>query len=147
MKKISILFAAVAMSVSVMAQEPVKQEVSKDAPVITFKETIHDFGKVEQGKPVTVEFEFTNTGNTPLVVSNAKPSCGCTVSNWTKTPVEPGKTGTVTATYNAANAGSFTKTVTVSSNATTPELRLTVRGEVTAKAAVPVKEQSEISGQ
>jgi hypothetical protein len=148
MKKIGILFGIIAIAVFAIAQQPVKQEVQADAPVVTFKETIHDFGKInEQDGAVTYSFEFTNTGNTPLVISNAKASCGCTVPNWTKTPVEPGKTGVITATYNAqGRPGPFTKTITVSSNAATPQVALTIKGEVLPKQAAPEKEQSEISG-
>ncbi|MDR2854050.1 MAG: DUF1573 domain-containing protein [Prevotellaceae bacterium] len=147
MKKISTLLAVVAIAVFVIAQQPVKQEVSKDAPVITFKEITHDFGKIPQGQPVTFEFEFTNTGSTPLVVSNAKPSCSCTVPNWTKTPVEPGKSGVVAAKYNASAVGSFTKTITVSSNATTPELRLIIKGEVLPRPVEPTQEPVETIAQ
>ena len=99
--------------------------------VLKFKGEKHDFGKVEQGKPVTHTFEFVNTGNQPVVISNAQASCGCTTPEWTKDPILPGKTGYVKATYNAAAMGQFNKPVTVYSNAETPTVVLTLTGEVT----------------
>jgi hypothetical protein len=102
--------------------------------VLKFKSEKHDFGKVEQGKPATFSFEFVNTGNQPVVISNAQASCGCTTPDWTKDPILPGKTGFVKATYNAAAVGPFNKTVTVYSNAETPTLVLNLTGEVAPAA-------------
>jgi len=76
----------------------------------------HDFGEIEKGKPVSYEFTFTNTSKQTILVTNVKPSCGCTATNYTKTPVKPGEKGSVTATYNAAHPGNFHKTVTVTTN-------------------------------
>lgn len=121
--------------------------------VLKFKSEKHDFGKVDQGKPATHSFEFVNTGNQPVVISNAQASCGCTTPDWTKDPILPGKTGFVKATYNAAAVGPFNKSVTVVSNAETPSLVLTLSGEVSpananvvaapapAPVAVPAKKK------
>jgi hypothetical protein len=106
--------------------------------VMKFKEETHVFGKIEQGKPVTQEFVFTNTGTDPVVISNVTASCGCTTPSWTKDPVLPGKTGTIKATYNAAAAGPFNKNITVFSNSETPSFSLYLKGEVVAKAAAKV---------
>ncbi|MDK2770850.1 DUF1573 domain-containing protein [Flavobacterium haoranii] len=76
----------------------------------------HDFGEIEKGKPVSYEFTFTNTTKQTVLLTNVKPSCGCTATNYTKTPVKPGEKGTVMATYNAAAPGNFHKTVTVTTN-------------------------------
>lgn len=76
----------------------------------------HDFGEIEKGKPVSYEFTFTNTTKQTVLLTNVKPSCGCTATNYTKTPVKPGEKGTVVATYNAAAPGNFHKTVTVTTN-------------------------------
>lgn len=109
------------------------QPQSDAAPGITFDKTTHDFGVVAQGKPVTYKFIVTNTGKADLIIgadpTPVKASCGCTTPNWTKTAIKPGETGFVEATYNAANAGPFTKTVTVPSNAGTPVI-LYLKGEV-----------------
>lgn len=93
-------------------------------------EKTHDFGKIARNKPVTHKFEFTNNGTEPLVISEVKASCGCTVANYTKDPIAPGATGFVTATYNAANPGIFSKTVTINANTDDTTVLLTVKGEV-----------------
>ena len=73
----------------------------------------YDFGKIKQSVPATATITVTNIGTDPLLIEDARPSCGCTVSDYTKTPIAPGKTGTIKATYNAAALGAFDKTLTV----------------------------------
>ncbi len=104
--------------------------------VIKFKNEGHDFGKIEEGVQATHTFEFTNTGTAPVVISNAQPSCGCTTPDWTKDPIMPGKTGKVTASFNSqGRPGNFSKTITVISNSETPQIVLSIKGEVNPKAA------------
>jgi Protein of unknown function (DUF1573) len=108
--------------------------------VIKFKTESHDFAKIEEGVQATYTFEFTNTGTAPVVISNAQPSCGCTTPDWTKEPVMPGKTGFVKAVYNSqGRPGNFNKNITVVSNSETPQIALTIKGEVMPKAAVAEK--------
>jgi hypothetical protein len=146
MKKISILFAFVAATMFASAQQVATQPAEPDpnAAAIEFTETLHDFGNVQAGDKVTCTFEFTNTGKTALVVTKAQPGCGCTVSEWTKTPVEPGQTGTVTATYTAGqNPSTFTKSITVYSNAGNAQQGktfLSIKGVIVAKATAPLAE-------
>ena len=116
-------------AVAMMAQEP----------VITFTKTEHDFGKINEadGRVSTV-FEFKNEGMAPLVLSNVRASCGCTTPTWTKEPIEPGQTGSITVTYNPnGRPGRFQKTVTITSNATEPTKRVYIKGEVIPKQAKP----------
>ena len=103
---------------------------------ITFKEADnkHEFGTVPQGTPVSYVFSFTNTGKEPLVLSAVNASCGCTTPEWPKDAVAPGKSANIKVTYNAANPGDFTKTITVVSNAATPQTILTIHGVVKAAA-------------
>ncbi|MDB5239854.1 MAG: hypothetical protein JWP57_479 [Spirosoma sp.] len=101
--------------------------------VLKFSKETHDFGKIEQGKPVTHVFEFKNAGTDPVVINDAQASCGCTKPSWTREPVMPGKMGSVSATFNAASAGQFTKTVTVTSNAEGGQTVLYLKGEVVAQ--------------
>lgn len=103
--------------------------------VMKFKEETRNFGKIEQGKPVTQEFTFTNNGTEPIVISNVSVSCGCTTPDWTRTPVLPKQSGSVKATYNAAAMGTFNKSITVFSNAESPSLTLFLKGEVVEKGA------------
>jgi hypothetical protein len=103
--------------------------------VISFEEKSHDFGKVneEDGK-ITHVFDFVNRGNAPLVVNRVQASCGCTTPTWTKEPIEPGKKGSVTVTYNPqGRPGTFNKTITVYSNAAEEQFVLNINGEVLSK--------------
>jgi hypothetical protein len=91
-------------------------------------ETI-DLGEIKQNKPVTIEFEFTNTSNTEVIVTNAQASCGCTVANFPKQPIAAGKSAIITATYNAAAIGAFTKNITVTIQNEEPKM-LNFKGTV-----------------
>ncbi len=108
---------------------------SNEKPEFKFNEEKHDFGKIPQGTPVTTIFEFTNIGQEPLILTNVQPTCGCTIADFTKTPVKNGDKGVIKITYNAAFAAPFTKTIVVTSNATTPTKNLVIVGEVVAKPA------------
>jgi hypothetical protein len=132
MKKILMICAVIigfAFTVkSASAQDNEKAEFK-------FNEEKHDFGKVPQGTPVTTEFVFTNIGKEPLILTNVQPTCGCTIADYTKTPVKSGDKGSIKITYNAAVAAPFTKTIVVTSNAKTPTKNLIIVGEVVAKSA------------
>lgn len=87
------------------------------APKIKWLKDEFDFGDIKQNVPVNVGFELQNTGNAPLIISNVEASCGCTNTEYTKTPIMPGQKGTVKVTYDAKSAGRFSKSVTVTTNA------------------------------
>lgn len=97
---------------------------------ITWKEDTHNFGDIEKSKPVSHDFAFKNTTKQTILITNVKASCGCTATNYTKTPIKPGESATVTATYNAANPGSFSKNVTVTTNDSDVSKVLTIKGKV-----------------
>ena len=97
---------------------------------IVWETDIHNFGEIPQGKPISVDFKFTNTGNTPLVITDVKTSCGCTASNYSKKTIEPGKTSSITVSYNAKKIGAFTKTVSVFTNANELAKELYISGTV-----------------
>lgn len=130
MKKIFSTLCMALVAVAMMGQNP----------VITFEKTEHDFGKIhEEDGRVSVVFSFKNEGMAPLVLSNVRASCGCTTPTWTKEPVEPGQTGSITVTYNPnGRPGRFQKTVTITSNATEATKRVYIKGEVIPKQAKPV---------
>ena len=99
-----------------------------------FETDNHDFGNVPEGTMATYEFKFKNTGNQPVVIANVQASCGCTTPDWTKTPIMPGKNGIIKAMYSSAGRpGVFSKTVTVTSNATDPSKVLSIKGTVLTK--------------
>ncbi|MBX2961599.1 MAG: DUF1573 domain-containing protein [Cyclobacteriaceae bacterium] len=93
-------------------------------------EIVHDFGKIRLNEPVVHEFTFTNSGDEPLVIATVQASCGCTVTEYTKDPIPSGGKGFVKATYNAAKAGVFSKTVTITANTIENTVELTIKGEV-----------------
>jgi len=103
----------------------------------TWNETVHDFGKVPQNNPAPVTFTVKNNGTEPILMTAAKSSCGCTVAEYTKEPIKPGESGIVKATYNAAHAGAFTKTVTVTFDGYGSPDVLTIKGVVEAPAPEP----------
>ncbi|TRW22756.1 DUF1573 domain-containing protein [Flavobacterium zepuense] len=122
------------------AVKPAAAAVNPDAKPtgLTFKEDTFSFGDIEKGKPVSHEFTFKNTSKQTILITNVKASCGCTATNYTKTPIKPGESGNVTATYNAANPGSFNKSITVTANDTELNKVLTIKGKVIAPETAPV---------
>jgi hypothetical protein len=88
-------------------------QTKKPNEVAKFSSETVDLGKIKKGNPVTASFTFTNISKQDLIIENVTPGCGCTKSDYTKEPIKPGKTGTVTATYNAAAVGNFSKSVYV----------------------------------
>lgn len=105
---------------------------SKVDSLIKFDKSTWAFGKVSQNKPVTYEFKFTNPGKAPLIIESAVAECGCTTPIYPTKPIMKGKTGTIKVTYDAKNAGSFTKKVTVKLVNVTDTKILTITGEVIA---------------
>ena len=108
-------------------------EPGKDV-AITFKSNNYDFGKITAGENVAHDFEFTNTGTAPLIISNASATCGCTVPEYPKEPVAPGKSGIIKVVFNSAGkTGMQHKVVTLTSNANPPLTEIYLTGEVKTK--------------
>ena len=99
-------------------------------PNFKWDNTEHDFGKIQHLDPVVYEFEFTNKGQAPLVISEVEGSCGCTVTEYTKEPVMPGKKGKVKATFDAAALGKFRKSIKVVANVEGGPEYLYIKGTV-----------------
>ena len=87
---------------------------------------------MKNGAPAEYEFEFTNTGKEPLIISDAKGSCGCTVPQWPKEPIAPGKMGKIKVTYDSKRTGNIDKKVTITSNAKTNPKEIFIKGSVLA---------------
>lgn len=100
------------------------------AEAIKWKSESIDVGNIPQGKPKLIRFEFTNTSSKPIIIQNVAPSCGCTTADYTKTPILPGKKGFVEASYNAAAAGAFMKTVNVTTSDSKTPKTLSFKGTV-----------------
>lgn len=128
-KLILIAFAVFMVSMHSRAQN---SPVAGDS--IIFEKIVHDYGTIVQKSNGETEFVFVNKGTKPLVLNNVSASCGCTSPNWTKTPILPGEKGSVKVKYDTEILGSFTKSVTVSSNASNSNVTLIIRGNVVPKA-------------
>ncbi len=109
---------------------------SANAPVMKFETETHDFGKINEGDKVTYEFKYTNTGKTPLIISDAYATCGCTTPEISKDPIAPGAASTVKVTLNSAGKqGLQDKVITIVGNTVPANNRVHLTGEVLAKAA------------
>ncbi len=138
----SLIFILLIVNVNFAQESKPKNDNNK--PVITFEKLTHDYGTIPQKSSGTCEFRFTNTGKLPLVLSNVKSSCGCTIPSWTKEPVARKKGGVIKVKYNTIRVGSFQKSITVYSNAKNSIIRLTIKGKVKKKAKndkMPVKDK------
>lgn len=143
---ITAIIAMTTLSVAQNAAPAAKPaDANPNAADFKFEKEVHDFGNVKEGTQAEYTFKFTNTGKEPLVITNVQASCGCTTPKWTKEPVKPGESGTVTAIYNSkGRPGTFNKAVTINSNAKTPQKVLFIKGNVEAEStssesAMPVK--------
>lgn len=147
MKKAILMFAAVGAMLFTgckdNASDKVKAENVESAaerdsketvyPEITFEETEHDFGEIVKGTNVEHTFKFTNTGDAPLVITNASSSCGCTVPTYPKNEtIEPGETGEMLVKFNGSGNGQVTKTVTVTANTEAGKEQIKIKAFVKA---------------
>jgi len=88
-----------------------------DGSEITFEKKVHDFGTISEGEVVEHTFKFTNTGDTDLIISNASASCGCTIPDWPKEPIAPGKQGKIKVKFNSnGKKDMITKDITILAN-------------------------------
>jgi len=140
MKKILLLALSLSMAgFAAQAQTamPANAQTKVAGPNIQFEESKYDFGSVKQGDIVEHTFKFKNTGTAPLVISNIGVSCGCTTPDWTRDPVMPGKTGSVTAKFNSAGKmGMQNKVLTIESNSAAGNSMVSLVGEVKDAAAM-----------
>ena len=122
-----------AQNVSNDPASKVENKTKVNGPVAKFDKTIHEFADLTQGVSGTASFTLTNDGNEPLIISSANASCGCTNLTYAKDPILPGKSTNISATYNAAAIGPFTKTITVRTNASDQPVVLQIKGKVIPK--------------
>ncbi len=143
MKKLLFSFAAFALTATSFAQ------VKSDDIAKIKMETV-EMGKIPQGIPAPAIFTVVNTGTKDLIIESASPTCGCTIGDYTKTPIAPGKTGTITATYNAGGLGAFEKHMNVKFAGADDTKSITIKGEVLSaddyaklKAGIPAMATSD----
>lgn len=104
---------------------------SEKQPIITFDKTEHEFGTILQGEVVTYSFHFSNTGTMPLIVSDVKTSCGCTIGDFSREPIAPGKDGYIKATYDSKGHHGFqSRSLTVVSNTNPNQTVLRLKANV-----------------
>jgi len=130
MKKLVFALATFAITTGVFAQK-------KSDDVAKFKTESIDLGKLIQNTPVPAIFEVTNVSKENLIIEQANPTCGCTIGEYTKTPIAPGEIGTIKATYNAKNLGMFEKHLTVKFAGCDDMKSITIKGEVIADPNAP----------
>ncbi|MAN26688.1 MULTISPECIES: DUF1573 domain-containing protein [Mesonia] len=149
MKKVVLMLAAVATvgftsckeekASDKVKEEKVEEVAERDAnaegtPEMKFEEEMYDFGTINEGDVVEHTFKFTNTGDSPLVISNAKGSCGCTVPSWPKEPVAAGETGEMTVKFNSRNKpNNQMKTVRITTNTESGQEMIKIKAFVTPK--------------
>ena len=128
MKKLLFSFMAFTFATAIFAQK-------KAADVAKLSTETFDFGKIKQSVPAVATFIVTNISSEPLIIEQANPTCGCTISDYTKAPIAPGKTGYIKATYNASSLGGIHKTLTVKFAGVDEIKQINLAGEVMEPAA------------
>jgi len=121
-----------------VAEAAVRDEASKAVPIMSFEKAEHDFGTIEQGTPQEAAFKFTNTGTAPLIITDAKSSCGCTVPNPPKEAIAPGESSELTVKFNGSGQNQVTKTITVTANTEKGSEILRIKAFVNPKGAAPL---------
>jgi hypothetical protein len=141
MKKIILLSVALIIFSFINAQEgheghdhakPIQNTEKIDVvdATIDFESKVVDYGTIEHNADGARKFVFTNNGTEPLIIKNAKGSCGCTVPTWPREPIAAGETAEIGVKYATNRVGKFTKTITLTTNASKKPVILTVKGEV-----------------
>lgn len=108
-----ILFLVLSLSFTSLYSQSSQATLVKPQSTIVLRESSYDFGKIQQGRPVTHEFELTNQGPDLLNIENVQASCGCTTPTWDKKPIAPHKSTKINVGFNAASEGPFEKTITL----------------------------------
>src|SRR5690606_8537676 len=133
---IAILFVGM-LSISAFAQDKVAK--------IEFKTDVIDYGTIEKGADGIRVFEFTNTGNVPLIITRVTSTCGCTVPKKPEGPILPGQSGEIQVKYDTQRVNPIRKTITVLSNAETPTVALKIKGDVVDSSQTSVIDKREKS--
>ncbi len=128
MRKILILVLSVFAMQITFAQETESKEKIQEG--LVFESLEHNYGDIEKGGNGVCEFKFTNSSDTPAILSSVKASCGCTSPAWPREPIAPGATATIKVKYDTNRIGSFAKYIYVYSNKSASPIKLTIRGKV-----------------
>ncbi len=134
MKKFNIMLALF-FSVGFLTLGQAQTDDVMDGPVMTFESLIVDYGEIEQHSDPLRKAKFTNTGTAPLVIKNARGSCGCTVPTYPKEPIMPGESAEIEIRYDTKRVGTINKTVTITTNQEGEAVVLKVTGKINRAAA------------
>jgi hypothetical protein len=142
MKKSILAFGVLFMALFTLSPITNAQDAKVGGAEISLDKETHDYGVMKQHANGECVFIFTNTGTEPLIISNAKGSCGCTVPSWPREPIAPGASGELKVKYDTKRIGLINKSVTIQSNAVTnPTKIIRIKGEIKAPDATasPIK--------
>ncbi|WP_100612025.1 DUF1573 domain-containing protein [Confluentibacter lentus] len=159
MKKIILALSALSLVAFTSCKEDASKKINeanvvvaaeRDAnsgkfPILQFEKTTHDFGEIEANQAVETVFKYTNTGDAPLVITDIKSSCGCTVpQDWSREPLAKGESGQFTVNFNGSGSNSVSKTITVTANTEkgTETVRITAFVKPNPNAAVSTSTNS-----
>jgi len=142
MRKLLLSLALIVGFTTVNAQDVKTTDVTQAEKAVNatidFESKVVDYGTIEHKSDGVRKFVFKNNGTEPLIIKNAKGSCGCTVPTWPKEPIVPGVTAEIGVKYATTRVGKFTKTITLTTNASKKPVILTIKGEVNP----PAKEET-----
>lgn len=130
MKKLILFFGTLFMMMFTL---------TANAQTMDFDKMEHDYGTINQGDNGVCEFRFTNNGTEPLIIQNAKGSCGCTVPEWPKEPIAPGESNVIKVKYDTKRVGPINKSVRITTNVSDQPIVLRIKGTVKAAAGMPEK--------
>jgi hypothetical protein len=155
MKKLLFLSLLTILSTAIFAQveeqstkksknkkkEIVEEDTLPKVPIIKFTSLVYDYGDIYKGDSGIGIFEFTNIGKADLILTNVSSSCGCTVPDWPKDPIPPGKTATIKVSYNTSIVGAINKHVYVMTNTEQERVTLSIKGTVSEKPKEIIPEE------
>ena len=131
-KFLTLFFSFITIAVQAQPGKKIITLTAEGQPNIKFETTNHNFDTIEEGTQATFEFTYTNTGKTPLVITDVKPPCNCTIPVWSKEPLQPGMSAKIKVTYDSKGkpAGHFKKTISVSHNGESMNDLITIEGVI-----------------
>jgi hypothetical protein len=135
MKKLLSVIVLVALTATVSFAQKLSQPEVKKSPAMAFDKTTVDYGTIQQNSDPLRVFVFKNTGDSPLIITGAKGSCGCTVPSYPKKPIAPGETAQIEVRYDTKRVGAFRKSVRITTNEKTMQKSKNEQGEIVEKEA------------
>ncbi len=131
MKKFALILFMGLLAFSANAQEKVNdKKVDENTPIFKFESEVVDYGDIARNSDGLKILKFKNVGKSPIIITNVKGSCGCTVPTSPKEPIMPGEEGEIQIKYDTNRIGAFSKTVTITSNAVRSNIAIPVKGKV-----------------